>query len=268
MHIEPYGTGSTAYLAIHGWAGSHRTFRHLAPHLPADAALYSVDLPGYGLSLRPVAWTLDSVADALVDTINLVSNAPITLIGYCGGGNLAMMAARRAPERVARLVLIDPFAYMPLYFKVFTWGEFGRRAYYSTFANPLGRYFTNAALRGKRTANSNLTQSFESVDHEFVLDVLRAFRAVPHWDSFSDLTLPVDLAHGDRSFAAIKKSVAIWKAVWPHAQVHPLAGAGHNPLIEAAEQVAAIAFGIPATHGSKTLADTPRDTVARRALSL
>jgi pimeloyl-ACP methyl ester carboxylesterase len=211
-------------------------------HLPEDSVLYSVDLPGYGLSPKPVAWTLDAMANALADVIGTVSREPVTLLGYCGGGNLAMMAAQRVPERVARLVLIDPFAYMPLYFKVFTWGEFGRRAYRSTFANPLGRYFTNAALRKKRTGQSSLTKSFEDVDHDFIVEVLRAFREVPHWDTFTGLTMPIDLVYGQRSFAAVKKSAAIWKTVWPQARCYELANAGHSPLVEATEQLASIAF--------------------------
>ena len=267
MHVEPYGIGAKPYLGVHGWAGNHRAFRPLVAHLSDDAALYGVDLPGYGLSPKPVAWTLDAMADALADVIGVVSREPVTLLGYCGGGNLAMMAAQRVPERVDRLVLIDPFAYMPLYFKVFTWGEFGRHAYKSTFANPLGRYFTNAALRRKRTGQSNLTRSFEDVDHDFIVDVLRAFRDVPHWDTFTDLTMPIDLVYGERSFAAVKKSVAIWKTVWPQAQCHELAGAGHSPLVEATEQVATIAFQRSAHSDRRAPEQVVLDAVHRHVLT-
>lgn len=254
-------------MAVHGWAGNQRTFRPLAQHVPEDSVLYSVDLPGYGLSPKPAAWTLAAMADALADVMGDVSREPVTLLGYCGGGNLAMMAALRVPERVARLVLIDPFAYMPLYFKVFTWGEFGRRAYRSTFANPLGRYFTNAALRKKRTGESSLTKSFVDVDHDFIVEVLRAFREVPHWDTFAGLTMPIDLVYGERSFAAVKQSAAIWKTVWPQARCYELANAGHSPLVEATEELAAIAF--QQTAHSKPRAGTQPviDTAHRRALT-
>ncbi len=201
------------------------------------------------------------------NVICMVSREPVTLLGYCGGGNLAMMAAQRVPDRVARLVLIDPFAYMPLYFKIFTWGEFGRRAYFSTFANPVGRHFTNAVLRKKRTGHSSLTRSFENVDHDFILDVLRAFRRVPHWETFSDLAIPIDLVCGERSFTAVKKSVVIWQSVWPQAREHALAGAGHSPLVEATVQVASVAFGPGTPSGICPVGSQTADAIRRHALT-
>ncbi|MCC6489050.1 MAG: alpha/beta hydrolase [Candidatus Hydrogenedentes bacterium] len=250
MHVDSYGKGSTAFVGIHGWAGNHRTFQPLKPCVPRDATLYSVDLPGYGRSKRPKQWTLTDVANDIVELLPTLSKKPVTLLGYCGGGNLAMLAAKHAPERVARLVLLDPFAYMPLYFRVFTWGAFGRRAYMTTFGTSFGRRLTNTALSSKRTGKANLTSSFEKVDHAFILEVLRAFRDVQPCAYFGDLRMPIDLVYGRRSFGAVKHSVRLWQEIWPHARVIELHGAGHSPLVEATEQLAQMVF-----------ADTPQGRV-------
>ncbi len=243
MNVERYGEGDSPYLGVHGWAGNHRTFKPLLSRMPADSVFYSVDLPGYGNSPAPGGeWDIEEVARLLAGEVERLPNPPVTLVGFCGGGNLAMMAARHLGGKVRRLVLIDPFAYMPLYFKVFTWGEFGRRAYFTTFANPLGRWFTNSALRGKRTGKASLTQSFENVDHEMTLRAIRGLAKFPPYESFAELDLRVDLAYGERSFKAVRQSVALWKQVWPHARICELKGAGHSPIIEATAQLSRIVF--------------------------
>jgi pimeloyl-ACP methyl ester carboxylesterase len=60
---------------------------------------------------------------------------------------------------------------------------------------------------------------------------------------FGRLRRPVDLIYGARTFGAIKKSIRLWRGVWPHAQCHELAGAGHLPIQEATRQLSEIVFG-------------------------
>ncbi|HOE67965.1 MAG TPA: alpha/beta fold hydrolase [Candidatus Hydrogenedentes bacterium] len=253
LHVKQYGQGHRAWLGIHGWAGNHRTFRPLASHVPNDCVLYSADLPGYGLTPPLDRWALDPVVAMISETLRRLPHRSLTLVGYCGGGNLAMLAAQQAPERVERLVLIDPFAYMPLYFRVFTWGSFGRRAYMSAFANPLGRRIANAVLRRKRRGHTDLTETFGRVNHALTIEVMRSLLDFPPLASFQTLSMPIDMAYGERTFAAVKRSVQIWKTVWPHARAQVLLGAAHNPIAETPAQTAAILFdeaapraGIPA----------------------
>lgn len=244
MNVERFGEGPSTFLCVHGWAGNHRTFLPLAPYLPANASLYSVDLPGYGVTPAPDGeWDIGQIAKQIALEARNLARSRVTLVGYCGGGNLAIMAARHLGETADRLVLIDPFAYMPLYFRIFTWGEFGRRAYFTTFANPLGRWFTNSALRTKRTGTANLTQSFAKVDHDMTLRAIRGFSHFPPYASFHDVRIPVDLVYGAHSFRAVKESAYLWKQTWPHARIHELTGAGHSPIVEATAQLSEIVFG-------------------------
>lgn len=243
MNIERWGNGPRVFLGIHGWAGNHRTFRPLADVLPDDVSFYSVDLPGYGASPAPATWDVFEVGRAIADDAKRLCSQGLTLVGYCGGANLALLAVREVPALVRRLVLIDPFAYMPLYFRVFTWGAFGRRAYRCTFAGALGRKLTNAALSGQRAKNGDLTKSFERVNHDLTLEVLRAFTQFPDVRTFSDIRVDVDLIYGSRSFAAVKRGVSLWKSIWTDARVHELSGAGHEPIREATDALRAIVFG-------------------------
>ncbi|MBX7259710.1 MAG: alpha/beta hydrolase [Candidatus Hydrogenedentes bacterium] len=247
MNIERFGNGPHVYVGIHGWAGNHRTFAPLVPYLPVNAAFYCVDLPGYGKSPAPNGeWNIDSIATQLAEQVAQLHGRPVTLVGYCGGGNLAILTAAQLEHGIGRLVLIDPFAYMPLYFRIFTWGEFGRHAYTTTFASPMGRWFTNAALRKKRSGKTSLTQAFEKVDHELTLRAIRGFARFPSYTTFRDLHIPVDLAYGAHSFKAVKRSAELWRNVWPHARLHELIGAGHSPIVEATAQLSKIVFDVNA----------------------
>ena len=246
MYVKRYGTGEREfYFGLHGWSGDHRTFAPLAAHLPARASLYSADLPGCGQSPAPQSLTLDAVTGEIVAAVlaAVPPRAAVTLIGNCSGAILGLSAAARLGERVGRLVLIDPFAYWPWYFRVFVAQSFGRHAYRATFANPLGRWLTNQSLRGRRTTDTDLTQSFGHIDHDVAQRYLALLAEVEGVERFASLRgVPIDIVYGERTFAAVKKSVPLWRSVWPQARARMLCGAGHLPILEATAQLAGIIF--------------------------
>ena len=242
MRVECYGSGSRVYFGLHGWGGDHTTFAPLTRYLPAGAALYSADLPGYGRSPAPRRWELAAITDEIACAISGV-DSPVTVIGNCSGAVFAILAAGRLAGRIERLILIDPFAYLPWYFKIFLHKRVGRYAYYSTFANPVGRWLTNLSLSKHRAADTNLTESFVSVSHDVAYRYLALLGELDGVARFSGLRLPVDLLYGARTFGAVKESIALWRGVWPHARCHELAGAGHLPIQEATRQLSEIVFG-------------------------
>jgi pimeloyl-ACP methyl ester carboxylesterase len=247
MYVKRYGAGERElYFGLHGWSGDHRTFAPLAAHVPAGASLYSADLPGCGGSPAPQSLTLESVTGEICEALRAVASphAPVTLIGNCSGAILGLLAAEQTrPRLLRRLVLIDPFAYWPWYFRVFVAKSFGRYAYRTTFANPLGRWLTNQSLRSRRTADTDLTHSFGQIDHDMAQSYLALLAEVEGVERFKSLRgVPIDIVYGERTFAAVKRSVAMWQSVWPQARARVLRGAGHLPILEATEQLAGIVF--------------------------
>lgn len=244
MYVENYGKGEKAYFGLHGWGGGHKTFAPLIEHVPARARLYAADLPGYGCSPEPREWSLPSVVDEIVRTASQINEAKLTIVGNCSGAILGLLAAERLTGRIERLVLIDPFAFMPWYFKVFVTGSLGRYAYYSTFANPVGRWLTNISLKRKRTEASDLTRSFSAVNHRISQRYLALLAEIENIAQFGNLRMPIDIVYGAKTFSAIKDSVALWKSIWPQARATELAGAGHLPIEEAAKQLSEIVFDV------------------------
>jgi pimeloyl-ACP methyl ester carboxylesterase len=244
MFVQRYGQGDRIFFGLHGWSGTHATFAPLERFLPSGAMIVSPDLPGYGQSAPPREWTLDALADEIADEIETL-DAAVTIIGNCSGALMALSAIELRPrlnERIERMVMIDPFAYLPWYFKLFVTPPFGEYAYLSTFANPIGRWITNLSLKGNRAEGTDLTGSFRGVDHRVSYRYLELMASIDRIERWAGLRHPVKIIYGARSFGAIKTSVGMWQSVWPHASAHELPGAGHLPILESTEELSRIAF--------------------------
>lgn len=243
MFVERHGRGPEAYFALHGWGGDRRTFAPLAPFVPDAASLYAADLPGCGDSPRPNVWTVEGVVEEIVGAVREIEAESVTLVGNCGGAVFALLAARELGEGVGRVSMIDPFAYLPRYFRLFNAGGFGRRAYDATFASPFGRWVTNQSLRGRRAGAADLTASFAETDHEAARLYLKLYGEAGGVERFRGFGAPVEIAYGERTFGAVRRSLALWRGVLPQARVRELKGAGHQPCAEAPAQVSEFIFG-------------------------
>jgi len=237
MFAEVHGSGAKTIVAYHGWAGDHRDFTAVGRHLPEGWRLVAVDLPGYGRTPALGTLNAETLAEALAAHLDSLGAERVTLTGFCSGAILALLAAQRRPDRAERLVLIDAFAYLPWYFRVFVLGEFGRRAYQSTFASPLGRRITDWAVRRRGGADAGFMESFREVDHATVHAYLRLLAGLGRLERFRDVRAPVALCWGEGSFGAVQRSVERFRSVWPDADLHPIRHAGHLLLVRGAPQI-------------------------------
>lgn len=245
MFVKHYGRGPRLFVGLHGWSGDHRAFAPLAALQPEGVTLSCPDLPGCGASPALRGLTLESLSAELAGVM-LSFDRPFTLVGNCSGALFGLAAIEYHPElagRIERLVMIDPFAYNPWYFRLLVTPLLGKLAYYSSFGNPLGRWVTNLSLAGHRTEESDLTVSFTEVDHAVSYRYLEIMTGIDSIDRWAGLRLQTDLVHGARTFGAIRRSVAMWQGIWPHLRVHELSAAGHLPIEEATADLGHLIFG-------------------------
>lgn len=249
MYVERYGEGPRSVLALHGWSGDHRTFEPLRPFLPSSVTLYAPDLPGCGLSKPPREWRLQSLVSELAE-LAWTLPGPLTLVGNCSGAILGLCLARRLRDEggrqaIERIVLIDPFAYWPWYFRVFASRRIGPRAYWFTFRNPAGRRLINLALSARRKPDTDLTAGFRSCPQEAALAYLRMLGEIREVSEFAELDAPVRILYGERTFRAVRRSLPMFARLWPAVEIRQIPGAGHLPLKEAPLAVAASIFSEP-----------------------
>jgi pimeloyl-ACP methyl ester carboxylesterase len=234
-------------VGFHGWSGDHTTFDPLIQKLPEAVSFYSFDLPGCGKSPKPQVWEIRSVARSIAEEVAALGKEKVTLVGSCTGGLMALFVARELLEMgrggvVGRLVLIDPFAVCPWYFRIFLTPLLGPLMYGVTFANPLGRWITDLFLKKRRGSSVSLTESFVRVDHRVSLATLRMFERAGEPEQFRGMDIPVEIIRGEKTFTAVKQAVERWRGVWPEMSVHILVGVGHLPIEEESEAVRKIVF--------------------------
>lgn len=234
-----WGSGPVHLFALHGWGGSHQTFARVAQHLDNRFSLWALDLPGYGGSAPMQAWERTAYLARIADVFPHLPEGPLHLLGNCSGAIIGLSASLDRPDRFDRLVLVDPFAFTPWYLKLFLWPVVGRLFFWSTFANPLGRWFTNLSLASKRRDETDLTASFAEVLPSTAWNTLRILDEVGSIASFSVYRRPALILHGGKTFEAIHASVRQWRALWGEVSVEEIASAGHLPLEESPEAVAA-----------------------------
>ena len=110
LHVHSYGDpAAPPVVCAHGVTGHGERFRRLAEERLPGRHVIAVDLRGHGRSGYVPPWNLETHVGDLLDTFD--GRAP--WIGFSFGGRLVAELAQRAPERVERLVLLDPALRLP-----------------------------------------------------------------------------------------------------------------------------------------------------------
>ena len=102
--------GSPDVVCLHGVTSQGRHFGPLAQRLADRFHLVALDLRGHGASTWEPPWNLEQHVD---DVLAAAPAGPCTWLGHSFGGRIAYEVAAAAPERVERLVLLDPAVWIP-----------------------------------------------------------------------------------------------------------------------------------------------------------
>ena len=108
--------GVEPVLLIHGggYDNSAISWYRLVRPLAEQWEVWAVDLPGFGGSMAaPAVGGPTAMADVVAAVMDAVGLGPAAVVGVSMGGDVALNLALRAPERVARLVLVGPGGLVP-----------------------------------------------------------------------------------------------------------------------------------------------------------
>jgi pimeloyl-ACP methyl ester carboxylesterase len=101
-------------VCIHGVTQHSGAFEWLASRLAKhDQSVTALDLRGHGASGWEPPWNTSTHVGDVIETLNALEIQKATWIGHSFGGLVAAAAAVAAPERVLRLVLLDPGLEIP-----------------------------------------------------------------------------------------------------------------------------------------------------------
>jgi len=98
---------------IHGFMGMAYDWRFNIQELGQHFSVYALDLPGFGYSDKPMNYdyTSNGYTEFIASFLNAYGIERAVLVGNSMGGQIALMACLKYPERVAGLVLIDAGGY-------------------------------------------------------------------------------------------------------------------------------------------------------------
>jgi lipase len=109
LHVHRWGgSAGRSVVCLHGVMGHGRRFRRLAHTALADRRVLAFDLRGHGESGWEPPWNLETHLDDIRESLDAEIDGAIDLVGFSFGGRLALELAAADPERVGRLVLLDP----------------------------------------------------------------------------------------------------------------------------------------------------------------
>jgi non-heme chloroperoxidase len=107
LAYRTFGEGPRTVLPVHGWMASGRVWDALCSEL-TEVRLIVPDLRGAGASAAVTsAITLERMARDVAELM-CAQDEPVDLVGHSMGGQIAMLAALYAPERVRSLALLTP----------------------------------------------------------------------------------------------------------------------------------------------------------------
>ncbi|GAA1386433.1 alpha/beta fold hydrolase [Catellatospora chokoriensis] len=115
LRVGVWGQDGPVLVAVHGITSSHLAWTLIGPELGRDHRVVAVDLRGRGGSRDlPGPYGMAEHAADIAAVVRAYADAAVPLIGHSMGGFVVAETARRFPELVERLILVDGGAPLPL----------------------------------------------------------------------------------------------------------------------------------------------------------
>lgn len=114
LHVHEWGPADgPPLICLHGITSWGGRFRRLAETRLGAYHVVAPDLRGHGESDREPPWSLRAHVDDIVETLDALHLGRVDVVGHSFGGRLALELASRHPERVDRVVMLDPAVWVP-----------------------------------------------------------------------------------------------------------------------------------------------------------
>ena len=217
---------------VHGWGASHKFWKYVFPAFSGRFRCLAPDLVGYGLSEKPRRdYSIEGYARWLGGFLDALGIERATIVAHSMGGTIALEFALTRPERVGRLVVVNPVVQGNTAFSGLT-----RILCLPGVRNLAWLLARMAWFRRLVTGDFSLVQQLEE---DMVDDVMRG----TYQSTFEPLRslFAVDLAHrvGGLAMDTLAVGTDHDQVVTPgqHEMIHAtrtetIEGCGHIPMVE------------------------------------
>jgi pimeloyl-ACP methyl ester carboxylesterase len=230
------GRGEPTLVLVHGWALDRHLWDGHLPRLAARHRVVTLDLPGHGESGRQRArWTMAAFGEDVKAVVDAVGANDVVLVGHSMGGPVVLEAARRMPDRVRGIVLVDTvldaeervpseqIEVMVRQLQADYVGVTTQMANEYLFAPGTPPAVRERVLRHATTIAPDLS-----------IALLREVWSYNNLPALSEIKAPIRAVNADKFPTAVEVN----RRNMPGFEVHLVPGTGHYPMLEAPEKFA------------------------------
>lgn len=223
---------------LHGFPLDHHLWDDVVPLLEDQFDLILPDLRGFGGSSTVDSfYTMEDYASDIASLLDHLGIAKAGIVGHSMGGYVALAFARLYPERVSGLGLVSS--------QVLADAPDRKEGRYKSAAEVADKGIASVVetMTPKFTSDARLQRfARESMEKQQPAAYIGALKAMAERiDStplLSSIEYPVVLVHGDADVLVPIDRAREVKAALPNAHLVEVSGAGHMPMMEAAEKTA------------------------------
>ncbi len=233
LYVVEQGQGQPLVF-IHGWAASHRFWKHQISYFTSRNYVFAYDLRGHGDSAKPErGYHVEAHVDDLKTLLTKYQISSPVLVGHSLGGMIALQYALEQPTSPRALVLVGTSP-RPI--------DSRKRSIQFSFLRFMIRLsrnraskFTEKELFGPDVDPELVEwvndESLRTPTH-VILEILQDVKKFNVTSRLSDIKIPTLLISGEFDSATTPNSATQMQQLLPQAQIQLVKGAGHNCMLE------------------------------------
>jgi len=212
-----YGSGKPI-VCIHGWLENRKCFRYQSyKEFLKDYQVIALDLPGFGGSSEPKEYTFEEITKIIDGVAQKLGLESYDILGQCMGTDFALDYAIRYPQKVEKVILVEPMIYFPWWFKVLLIPKINKwlvKAFvnYKMLSKIMNKYrpirgFRRDFQRMKNLQKVNVNSALQYVK------LLRDYSKCSQGQRIKQIRTNVDIISGGKTFRQVKKSIRDLKKI-------------------------------------------------------
>jgi pimeloyl-ACP methyl ester carboxylesterase len=248
-YVELGDADKPTLLFVHGIMGTWRNWVFNLLPFADRYRVIAVDLPGFGLSEMPVGeFSIEHYADVIKSLCGKLGADKVTLIGNSMGGQVGTLVAKKTPEILQKLILVDPAGFststqrlrnLSPYAKYFNWifkAGPGLRKFVA-YNRWLAAAFTKIVLWQPMKVSSELILVLlAGIGKPGFIPAIHTITHTPVKDFPGSVDVETVIIWGRNDSLIPKKDAFKFAKMIPHATLELMDDVGHIPMFEAPDR--------------------------------